>query len=483
MKDEAFVRDIELNYALYWGTKSYQASSGKSSEYKNEFKHYFITKDSSEAERRNQPYVLGNSHSSRALKALNDASKANNQAIRDNQGSNIIPLLRARLSETFGSFSASLYVVKNEQKENIEAFKSEIRDVPNAKILYFGDLSLLFLYRPDLIGDYLAAIPEHIQAINLYKCFPATIRPKEIIAVLSRIPYHVRSISLRGIWKKNDLTPEGIAEIIGNLPWHIRHVDMDLYSDLDFERQKEPYLKALARIKPDLKAVPTKFKQLFPETAETPEALLTGARALLESYTMSTDPFIGRIKRLFSFHWGRHHLEPIADIIRRIDAPHDEAGKINTVQELMTALTMIPLENRKNGSLFRRIQYIETRIWAAEPAPVPAEEAYSSLPASSSSHEVILTSLGGTTSLPPGVLELQFSSSDDECAKKSIWDGVEDELISISGDLERLNAPVSNAAPRTAIEDDFYSRQTTAIPNSAPKNKSAQEKSNACSIL
>lgn len=348
MKDDEFIRDVELNYALLWGIEHFKTRSEAT---KRQYAHYFIPKKNDDI------------RASRLTKANEILATAMMQHEGTSQDVLFARTLRQGLSEIFAPFSNSLYRVKLSDLNYPDYFSSYLKSRSQIKILFFGDQGLAFQRGNIDLGAYLASIPDHIFAVNLYHCFDKNNTSiKDVIGVLSKLPYHIRSISLGGI----DFSREKLVDLFAQLPWQIRHVDIDLLSESGFIKE-EDYLEKLAAIKPVPNDAPAKFKQLFSETAQTQEEILAGARDLLESYTMSVHPVLGGFKRFFSLHWGRHHVKPIADIIRRIDAPIGVTDKISTSQELMHNLMAIPLQNRNNGSVLLRIQYIEARMWAAEP--------------------------------------------------------------------------------------------------------------------
>lgn len=513
MNTDKFKRNVELNYVLLWGTRAYEAKEiGSGVNYKG---YHHCTNGTIPA----------------SMKGINAYTNARN-AVRSPLRLNFVSALYDELLGGFGAFRRTLYVVTQADIQSPEHFERAILNIPAARILYFGDVNFDLRCKEGFLESCLAKIPQHIQAINLFNCIPDSIRhnPKEIIKLLSRIPYHVRSVSLSGIWTHHEITAVQLAEIVGNLPWHIRHLDLDLFSNIDFLRNQKQYCKALKKINPEApaglkpipapkgrqaprtssrskrgitpekaanavaainevqakaaakaegialakalkaapKPAPAKFRQLFPESAATPEELLAGAKALLQSYVMDTGSGWGGFKRFFSLHWGRRHVEPVTRILNSVD--------IGTVQQLMAALTAIPLKNRKNGSLVRRIQYIETRMWAVEPDWVDSLEVELKKPQVGSSYLTMLSGSPSASSSAPslarGVELLTFSESDDDHDNDKLLTGSQiDHWVAQDEELKGMMKSHEEARGQSFVSpgdqivcddgDDFYSQQKT----------------------
>ena len=102
---------------------------------------------------------------------------------------------------------------------------------------------------------------------------------------------------------------------------------------------KRPVLKAETR---------ASYEALY----QSKQDALDSARALLNDYTKSYSFW----NRFFHGHWNRHHVPEVNAIVKQIDQEC-----ISSVDELLKKLASIKLVNPEEGSLARRILFIEEK--------------------------------------------------------------------------------------------------------------------------
>ncbi|WP_133126845.1 DUF5617 domain-containing protein [Legionella nagasakiensis] len=95
-------------------------------------------------------------------------------------------------------------------------------------------------------------------------------------------------------------------------------------------------------------SAPASYHRLY-QTSKDP---LQSARALLDDYTKGNSWWL----RFFTGHWNRHHVQEVAQIVKKIDE-----GRIKDNDTLVSELDKIHLVNL-NGSLARRTLFIKEKF-------------------------------------------------------------------------------------------------------------------------
>lgn len=80
---------------------------------------------------------------------------------------------------------------------------------------------------------------------------------------------------------------------------------------------------------------------------------LERAKNLLQDYTK----FDSAVSRFFHGHWNRHHVDEVSAIVKAIDA-----GTIQTIEQLVRQLKQDINPENPNGSIAKRISFIETKL-------------------------------------------------------------------------------------------------------------------------
>lgn len=158
--------------------------------------------------------------------------------------------------------------------------------------------------------------------------------------------------------------PTGWQDAVARFPYEMQSVDKQL-THLLHEQERIVHAQSLLTKSTIQDTLPQSYRSLTGEQKET----LAQIRALLDDYTKSGSA----LKRAFTGHWNRHHVDEVQAIVGKIDNGH-----YSNVQSLIQDLAAIK-PNNPEGSLARRIAFIKTLDNA--PAPV-ADTATSSTAAS-----------------------------------------------------------------------------------------------------
>lgn len=343
-----------LNYLLFWGIRTFNRSPKalKSSQPFITFVHYFGGDEQA---------------------ALNAFSEAKQEARLYKDFDKVEAFKRAltnRLLDIFAvPFTYGLYVVTEKDIASTELFQKTLEALPDVRILYFGDVAEK-LKRARNLKYLLEVIPLQITTLQLSHCLDGSATSDSVRAIFAHLPCSIRSIRLDGIWstkkpgffsESTNISPEDLAEIVASLPRTIQKVHIDFLSDPNFDLAT--YFAELKKLRPPLKPAPVSYAALFPNHLTTEAELMQGARAMLDDYTKGNNA----VKRFFHGHWKRHHVVAVNKIVDYMQPDRTDWRKITTLDTLRRELNKIKPEN-PNGSLARRIRYINQRILLASQA-------------------------------------------------------------------------------------------------------------------
>lgn len=81
-------------------------------------------------------------------------------------------------------------------------------------------------------------------------------------------------------------------------------------------------------------------------------------RAVLDDYTKGGDTWWAKFKRIFTFHWNRHHVKVVDDIVKEIDAGNFTTSRA-LVDRLDNLATSLGSKLNPKGTLKEQIGFIK----------------------------------------------------------------------------------------------------------------------------
>jgi hypothetical protein len=132
-------------------------------------------------------------------------------------------------------------------------------------------------------------------------------------------------------------------------------------------KQTQIFSPPVPLIKPSEPTAVRSYPESYSASFTSGSSKLNSARALLDDYTKGDNAFV----RFAFFHWNRHHVDAVADIVRKIDK-----GQIKNEAQLRVILKNLEENNVINpdGSIARRISYIVEKLNESAPINYPQNQ-------------------------------------------------------------------------------------------------------------
>ncbi|MFC3909196.1 DUF5617 domain-containing protein [Legionella dresdenensis] len=163
----------------------------------------------------------------------------------------------------------------------------------------------------------------------------------------ANLPVNINSLSLLPILRSPDCSFENLKQIEEKMKY------------LPSYAPKKELYQALAQAK-KRNNFPKSYQKIYHDPAY--ENDMAKIKALLKDYVKQSDCIPSEVNRFFHFHWNRHHIDKVQDVIEKV-----ESGEIKTAEELIISLHEIYDEKSVNqaGSLARRIAFIKQQYTQA----------------------------------------------------------------------------------------------------------------------
>lgn len=139
---------------------------------------------------------------------------------------------------------------------------------------------------------------------------------------------------------------KGIVQAVEREPYLMQSIQRQMvHLEHEQERIQHAHRVASEQITKTKASSPESYRNMAHNKVE----LIDKVRLLLDDYTKSNS----RLKRIFTGHWNRHHIEDVHKIVNNIDR-----GVLTSVDAILDALNAIKADN-PDGSFARRRAFIE----------------------------------------------------------------------------------------------------------------------------